>query len=88
MGQESITRETLGLVVVGYESDDVWGSFFDSLRSSSIVPSAIVMVENSPVLPNTESAEDLELKILHRPDNPGVRNSRESGCHILTPKHH
>ena len=71
VGQESITRKTLGLVVVGYESEDVWGSFFDSLRSSSIAPSAIVMVENSPVLPNTESAEDLELKILHRPDNPG-----------------
>jgi N-acetylglucosaminyl-diphospho-decaprenol L-rhamnosyltransferase len=63
---------TLGLVVVGYLSDDVWEEFFSSLRASSLMPRAIVVAENGPSVSKVLSQqEDLPLTIIHLPDNPG-----------------
>jgi len=64
-------RQSLALVIVGYDSEAVLKGFFDSLRQSSVMPSHIIMVENSPVLPKLEAMKGLPIKVLHRPDNPG-----------------
>jgi len=64
-------RQSLALVIVGYDSEAVLKGFFDSLRQSSVMPSHIIMVENSPVLPKLEAMKGLPIKVLHRHDNPG-----------------
>ena len=71
---------TLGLVVVGYQSDDVWPGFFASLAHSAVVPNQIVVVENSPTLPTTiPTIPGLSVSVLHRPDNPGYGTSANFG---------
>lgn len=65
-------KPRIGLVVVGFHSDEVWPAFFESLEKSSVVPDTVVVVENSPVpahLPENPYSKDLV--VLHRPDNPG-----------------
>lgn len=57
---------------MGFHSDEVWPTFFESLEKSSVVPDAVVVVENSPEpahLP--ENLYPKDLVVLHRPDNPG-----------------
>ena len=75
---------TLGLVVVGYQSDDVWPAFFESLAQSSIVPDRIVVVENSLTLPSSIPEQPiLSVSVLHRPDNPGYGTSANVGVRSL-----
>jgi len=70
----------LGLVVVGYQSDDVWPGFFDSLAHSTVIPDQIVVVENSPSLPTSiPTLPGLSITVLHRPDNPGYGASANHG---------
>jgi len=70
-------QKTLGLVVIGYRSDDVWKPFFDSLRSSTISPAAIVIVENSPnISPALERFSDLPITVVHCSDNPVTARRR------------
>ena len=65
-------RKCVGLVVVGFHSNDVWPGFFDSLRRSSMAPDTVVVVENSPEPPTLPKEQPPEkLMVLHRPDNPG-----------------
>lgn len=63
--------QSLALVIVGYDSEAVLKGLFDSLRQSSVMPSRIIMVENSPVLPKLEAMKEIPINVLHRPDNPG-----------------
>jgi N-acetylglucosaminyl-diphospho-decaprenol L-rhamnosyltransferase len=79
-------KETLGLVVIGYRSDKVWEPFFNSLRSSTIAPGAIVVVENSPVVsPTLERFSDLPITVVHRSDNPGYGAAANAGVAALNP---
>jgi N-acetylglucosaminyl-diphospho-decaprenol L-rhamnosyltransferase len=74
----------LGLVVVGYQSDAVWDSFFSSLATSDLLPSAIVVVENGPtVAPALDPETSPPLTILHRPDNPGYGAAINAGVKLL-----
>ncbi len=61
---------SLGLVVVGYESEEEWEPFFRSLKNSLHVPRHIVIVDNSP-----QTTE----KLTHR---YGIR-FRSFGCRII-----
>ncbi|MFT6973770.1 MAG: N-acetylglucosaminyl-diphospho-decaprenol L-rhamnosyltransferase [Pontimonas sp.] len=79
-------QKTLGLVVIGYRSDEVWEPFLDSLRSSTITPAAIVVVENSPaVSPALRSFPDLPITVVHRSDNPGYGAAANAGVAALNP---
>jgi N-acetylglucosaminyl-diphospho-decaprenol L-rhamnosyltransferase len=71
---------SLGLVVVGYQSDNVWPGFFESLADSTVIPDKIVVVENSPSLPTSiPTLPGLSITVLHRPDNPGYGASANHG---------
>lgn len=71
---------SLGLVVVGYQSDNVWPGFFKSLADSTVIPDHIVVVENSPSLPTSiPTLPGLSITVLHRPDNPGYGASANHG---------
>ncbi len=75
---------SLGLVVVGYDSDEVWPGFCESLAESTIVPNQVVVVENSPSLPTTiPSLPELSVTVVHRPDNPGYGSSANHGVSEL-----
>jgi len=77
-------NKRIGLVVVGFHSNDVWPGFFDSLRRSSVAPDTVVVVENSPeltTLPKERLPEDLI--VLHRPDNPGYGEAINWGVQNL-----
>ena len=75
---------SLGLVVVGYDSDEVWPGFCQSLAESTIVPDQVVVLENSPSLPTTiPSLPELSVTVVHRPDNPGYGTSANHGVSEL-----
>ena len=80
-----MTRPPIGLVVVGYESDDVWPEFFSSLGSSTLKPEHVVVVENSPTLsPTLASMYSGPLTIVHRPENPGYGASCNDGAALIS----
>jgi len=92
-GRESLCRseasfmspESVAVVVVGYQSDETWGAFFDGIRHSTIVPRQVVVVENSSNLsPALPSQTEFPLSILHRKDNPGYGASVNAGVAQLT----
>jgi len=75
---------SLSLVVVGYDSDEVWPEFCESLSRSTVVPGEVVVVENSPALPPTiPSLPELSITVTHRPDNPGYGTSANHGVSEL-----
>ena len=75
---------SLGLVVVGYDSDEVWPGFCESLAESTVVPDEVVVVENSPCLPTAiPSLRGLPITVTHRPDNPGYGTSANHGVSEL-----
>lgn len=71
---------TVGLVVVGYESEDEWELFFDSLKNSKLIPGHVVIVDNSPpgALTISEAVWD-GLVVIRRPDNPGYGSAINAG---------
>jgi len=76
---------SLSLVVVGYDSDEVWPEFCESLARSTVVPGEVVVVENSPALPPTiPSLPELSITVTHRPDNPGYGTSANHGVSELS----
>ena len=75
---------TLGLVVVGYDSDDVWAGFFEGIHNSTLKPHAIVVVENGlSVSPQVLSQPYLPITTLHCPDNPGYGTAANVGVREL-----
>ena len=77
-------KKRVGLVVVGFQSNDVWPGFFDSLRRSSMAPDTVVVVENSPEPPTLPKEQPPEnLIVLHRPDNPGYGTAINWGVQNL-----
>lgn len=67
-----MTQAPIALVVVGFDSEDVWPEFFSSLAASTRRPHSVVVVDNSPSAPGDFSAVyGAPVTTLHRPDNPG-----------------
>jgi N-acetylglucosaminyl-diphospho-decaprenol L-rhamnosyltransferase len=63
---------TLAVVVVSYQSTDVLNTFLTSLEKSSVVPSQVVIVDNSPEVMQKPRSQALpSISVIHRPDNPG-----------------
>lgn len=79
-------ESTLGLVVVGYDSDEVWPDFFEALDASETKPSTVVVVENSPVKPATIPLHtEMQIDIVHLPDNPGYGSAVNEAVRRLSP---
>ena len=79
-------ESTLGLVVVGYDSDEVWPDFFEALDASETKPSAVVVVENSPLKPTTIPRHTgMQIDIVHLPDNPGYGSAVNEAVRRLAP---
>ena len=75
---------SLGLIVIGYESEEVWPAFFASLAQSSIVPKNVVVVENSPNKPTSlGDLKGLDITLLHLPHNPGYGSAANEGMLAL-----
>ena len=74
----------IGLVVIGYASQEVWPTFFESLATSSVIPEAVVVVENSAVAPI--GLADLYVPgvtLIHLPENPGYGSGANAGVAAL-----
>ena len=75
---------TLGLVVVTYQSSDVLGTFLESLKHSTVLPGAVVVVDNSPtVLTPPDTPWLASLDVIHRPENPGYGSGANIGVAAL-----
>lgn len=75
---------SLGLVVVTYRSSDVLETFLESLRHSTLLPDAVVVVDNSPtVLTTPETPWLSSLEVIHRPENPGYGSGANIGVAAL-----
>jgi len=74
----------IGLVVVGYQSDELWPQFFDYLMESSVLPTKVVVVENSTKFPaSIPNLSRLEVDIIHLPHNPGYGSAINRGVQSL-----
>ena len=75
----------IGIVVVGFDSDQVWSAFFESLSGSRVQPQHVVVVENSASMPSTiPPSWKKKIKLIHRPDNPGYGAAANYGVkHLL-----
>jgi len=72
---------SVGLVVVGYESEEEWDGFFARVRESTLQPREIVVVDNSPLSPFDPSGiSDLPVHVVHLPSNPGLWLSSQHRC--------
>ena len=79
-----IVTPHFGLVVVGYDSDDEWPGFFDSILRSTQLPDAIVIVDNSSScrIPG-DIGGDLGVTVLHEPKNLGYGSAANRGMQGL-----
>ena len=78
------TEESLGLVVVGYESGAEWEPFFHSLTHSTLKPRHVVVVDNSPA--ETEPVDPAlwpDMQVIHLPHNPGYGGAVNKGVTAL-----
>ena len=76
---------SVGLVVVGYESNEEWNGFFDRVRESTLQPREIVVVDNSPLSPFDPSGiRDLPIHVVHLPSNPGYGSAANTGVAALS----
>lgn len=75
---------SLGLVVVGFNSDDLWHDFFTALDSSSVTPKHVVVVENSAQAPRSiPGSKNYSIKSIHLPQNPGYGSAANAGVSAL-----
>jgi len=75
---------TLAVVVVSYQSTDVLAEFLASLEESSVVPSQVVIVDNSPEVMAIPGPKTLpKISVIHRPDNPGYGSAVNIGVRSL-----
>jgi N-acetylglucosaminyl-diphospho-decaprenol L-rhamnosyltransferase len=80
----STVDPTLAVVVVSYQSTDVLTTFLTSLEKSSVVPSQVVIVDNSPELMQSPRSKTLpKITVIHRPDNPGYGTAVNIGVDSL-----
>jgi len=79
--------EGVGIVVVGYESEDEWPDFFSSLEASTYRPQQIVVVDNSPV-PSLPAAPSRLIPTIthHDPSNRGYGAAANQGVAMLDPE--
>ena len=76
---------SVGLVVVGYESEEEWDGFFARVRESTLQPREIVVVDNSPLSPFDPSGiSDLPIHVVHLPSNPGYGSAANTGVAALS----
>jgi N-acetylglucosaminyl-diphospho-decaprenol L-rhamnosyltransferase len=76
---------TLAVVVVSYRSTDVLTAFLSSLEHSTVVPSQLVIVDNSPTVMDTPTSAVLpQISVIHRPDNPGYGSAVNIGVDALS----
>lgn len=79
-----MTGPAIGVVVVGFYSTDVWPEFFRSLSQSTLLPTAVVVIENSPEAPSgLSSLYSGPITLVHRPDNPGYGAAINQGVAAL-----
>jgi len=79
-----VSRASIGLVVVGYDSDEVWPDFFSALASSKHLPDSVIVVENSPRLPTPDfSGMPFPVHVLHQPSNPGYGGAANEGVKLV-----
>ena len=75
---------SLGLVVVGFNSDDLWHDFFTALDSSSVTPKHVVVVENSAQAPRSiPRSKNYGIRTIHLPHNPGYGSAANAGISAL-----
>lgn len=75
---------SLAVVVVSYQSTEVLSTFLASLEKSSVVPSEVVIVDNSPdVMKSPQSKTLPKIAVIHRPDNPGYGSAVNIGVDSL-----
>ncbi|MFZ9106162.1 MAG: glycosyltransferase family 2 protein [Pontimonas sp.] len=75
---------TLAVVVVSYQSTDVLAEFLTSLEKSSVVPSQVVIVDNSPEVMAIPGSRTMpKISVIHRPDNPGYGSAVNIGVRSL-----
>jgi len=75
---------SLAVVVVSYQSTDVLAEFLTSLEKSSVVPSQVVIVDNSPEVMAIPGSKTLpEISVIHRSDNPGYGSAVNIGVKSL-----
>jgi len=80
----STVDPSLALVVVSYQSTDVLTTFLTSLEKSSVVPSQVVIVDNSPEVMKSPLSRTLpSIAVIHRPDNPGYGTAVNIGVNSL-----
>ncbi len=79
-----MSKPSIGLITVGFESADVWPAFFESLSQSRLKPQSVVVIDNSPEAPADLSAfYKGALMVKHRPENPGYGAAINEGVSLL-----
>lgn len=74
----------VGLVTVGYHSDEEWPGFFRSLQESTLQPEAIVVVDNSESSPpSPEKLSKAPITVVHQPGNLGYGAAANLGVQEL-----
>lgn len=78
---------SLGLVVVGYQSEGEWNPFFESLKKSLLLPGHVVIVDNSP-LPTDDFERPIwdKNQVIRLPNNPGYGSAVNAGVSALPPE--
>jgi N-acetylglucosaminyl-diphospho-decaprenol L-rhamnosyltransferase len=71
-----------GVVVVSFGSGEVLNAFLGSLALSTLVPEAVVVVENGPKPPGL-SDYPFSVAVIHLPENPGYGTAVNVGVHSL-----
>lgn len=80
----SAQAPSVGVVVVGYDSGDVWPDFFRSLAGSTTLPHTVIVVDNSPTAPlGLEDLYSGALQVIHQPENPGYGAAANTGVKQL-----
>lgn len=75
---------TIGLVTVGYHSEEEWPGFFRSLEDSTLQPEAIVVVDNSESSPTSlDGLSKAPISVLHEPRNLGYGAAANLGVQEL-----
>jgi len=79
-----VSLPAYAVVAVGYDSQSEWNGFFESIRTSSVSPVSIVVVDNSPELSlRAKQWPTLPLTVIHEPANRGYGSAANRGIQSL-----